>query len=195
MSEVALQIGGRTYRVACAPGEEQRVTRLGAAISEKLASIGNPSGPSSQNLLLAALLLADEVHDARDGAAPSASAPSADADSEAKSDRIEALEARIGELEAELSRKEQREQASIGELADARARETELSRSISGHEDEKAELRARIAEFEQAAAVRDPSPSGAKGSADLSALAPALEHFAEMLEECADKLESRAAKP
>ena len=34
MSEVALKIGGRTYRVACAAGEEDRVKRLGKTIDE-----------------------------------------------------------------------------------------------------------------------------------------------------------------
>ena len=57
MSEVALSIGGRTYRVACGPGEEERVSRLGAAINDKLSSMGNLSGNDAQNLLFAALLL------------------------------------------------------------------------------------------------------------------------------------------
>ena len=61
-----MSIGGRTYRVACGPGEEERVARLGAAINDKLASMGSLSGNDAQNLLFAALLLADEVHEGRD---------------------------------------------------------------------------------------------------------------------------------
>ncbi|MFA9201555.1 MAG: cell division protein ZapA [Cypionkella sp.] len=65
MSEVALRIGGRTFRVACAPGEEERIVKLGTVIADKLAALGNPGGPDAPNLLFAALLLADEVHELR----------------------------------------------------------------------------------------------------------------------------------
>lgn len=191
MSEVSLHIGGRTYRVACAPGEEDRVARLGDTIADKLASIGNPAGPDAQNLLFAALLLADEVHESRETAsAPERTAPADEASTAA--DAVEPLKSRIVDLETEVARMEDAARDSREEIEAARARENELSRQLAGYEDEKERLRTRLAEVERAAASI-PVSQGVSGAGDLSALAPALERFAEMLEECADKLESRAA--
>jgi cell division protein ZapA len=66
MSNVTLHIGGRTYAVACAAGEEDHVTGLGKLIDAKLHSLGNMASQSeTRQLLFAALLLADEVHEAR----------------------------------------------------------------------------------------------------------------------------------
>lgn len=167
MSEVALQIGGRTYRVACAPGEEERVSRLGATIAEKLEAMGNPSGPDAQNLLFAALLLADEALEGREGGANASAAR----------DERARLEAKANELEAQGER-------TAAELAEARS-------ALAEQEAETIRLHGAIADLE---AERDARPSTTEAApSDLSALAPALEHFAEMLEQCADKLEGRAA--
>ncbi len=69
MSNVTLAIGGRHYTVACAEGEEQHVTRLGSMIDEKLAAMGNGVGQSEvRQLLFASLVLADELHEARNSA-------------------------------------------------------------------------------------------------------------------------------
>ncbi|MXO68100.1 cell division protein ZapA [Altererythrobacter marinus] len=66
MSEVTLTIGGRDYAVSCADGEEAHVARLGAAIDRKFQQLGrNVSTKDAQNMLFAALLLADELHEAR----------------------------------------------------------------------------------------------------------------------------------
>ena len=66
MSNITLSIGGRAYTVACADGEESHVAGLGRMIDAK---VGAMDGVASQNesraLLFAALLLADEVHEAR----------------------------------------------------------------------------------------------------------------------------------
>jgi cell division protein ZapA len=64
-----LQIGGRTYTVACAEGEEAHIQHLGAVIDGKLASMGDMAGQSEgRSLLFAALLLADELHEAKKAA-------------------------------------------------------------------------------------------------------------------------------
>lgn len=66
MSDVTLTIGGRSYRVACADGEEAHIRRLGGMIEEKLAAMGGIEGQAeSRVLLFAALLLADEVFEAK----------------------------------------------------------------------------------------------------------------------------------
>ena len=65
MSEVSLSIGGRSYKVACADGEEAHIRRLGEAIDGKLRSMPQLSPQETQNLLFASLLLADELHEAK----------------------------------------------------------------------------------------------------------------------------------
>ena len=66
MSEISLTIGGRNYPVACADGEEEHVRSLAVTIDEKVRALGpNRSHNDSKNLLFAALMLADELHEAR----------------------------------------------------------------------------------------------------------------------------------
>lgn len=69
MSNVTVSIGGRHYTVACAAGEEQHIELLGRSIDGKLEGLGNLGGQSeARTLLFAALLLADELHEASSGA-------------------------------------------------------------------------------------------------------------------------------
>ena len=71
MSNVTLTIGGRSYTVACAEGEEAHIETLGRAIDNKLHGMPNIGGQSEARVLLfGALLLADELHEARGGKAP-----------------------------------------------------------------------------------------------------------------------------
>jgi cell division protein ZapA len=92
MSNVTLQIGSRSYQVACAEGEEGHVNALGRLIDEKVQSIGTGHNEVRQ-LLFAALLLADELQESRGGkSAPSPSAAPAPNDSgalEAIAERLE----------------------------------------------------------------------------------------------------------
>lgn len=134
MSEVKLTIGGRRYTVACAEGEEAHIIKLGESIDAKLQQMGTLTAPDSQNMLFGALLLADELHEAKSAAAA-------------------ALEA----------------QQKFADERDALAR--------------------RVEELSEAQAA---APA-AKSLFDEPDLAPALERFAELLENCADKLETKAA--
>ena len=75
MSNVTLLIGGRSYSVACAEGEEAHVEGLGQLIDGKIRDLGTSGHNEVRLLLFAALLLADELHEARSkggGAAPPA---------------------------------------------------------------------------------------------------------------------------
>ena len=84
VSNLTLSIGGRDYTVACAPGEEAHVTGLGRIIDEKLESMpATVAHSETRSLLFAALLLADEVFEAR--AAVDAQ-PEGDAEGDADSD-------------------------------------------------------------------------------------------------------------
>lgn len=99
MSNVKLAIGGRQFTVACAEGEEGHVTGLGEMIAAKIETMGDLSSQSeSRMLLFAALLLADELHEAngrRGSAAPSQTAPQPSAPS---AGRLEAIAERLENL-------------------------------------------------------------------------------------------------
>ena len=115
MSNVRLAIAGRSYTVACAPGEEEHVAELGRMIDGRIAAQPNIAGQSEHlRLLYAALLLADELHEkkaprpadtAHDDIAAPASAPDEVATQvlealaerlERMADTLEAAETRAG---------------------------------------------------------------------------------------------------
>ena len=110
MSEVTLHIAGRSYKVACAPGEEAQVERLGKVIDGKLAALGGNLSPSpAQNLLFASLLLADELDEARKDQSASAkqegpaATPAAASDDETRLELF-AMKAERDALAKELAR-------------------------------------------------------------------------------------------
>jgi cell division protein ZapA len=76
MGQALLNISARTYRISCRDGDEDRIARLGDEIAlraERItASLG--SVPEGQLLVMTALMLADELADARNGTAPAAGA-------------------------------------------------------------------------------------------------------------------------
>lgn len=75
MSDVVLQIGGRSYTVSCAPGEEAHVSGLGRMIEGKLAEMpGGTAHSETRALLFAALMLADRVHELEGAAGTGAAA-------------------------------------------------------------------------------------------------------------------------
>ena len=103
MSTVALTIGPKTYNIACADGEEAHVTRLGAIIAEKYAQLGSSRAPlEAQNLLFAALFIADELAELRKNSAvtvEAAAAPPPEVDPQV----VASLRAAIAQLEDDLA--------------------------------------------------------------------------------------------
>lgn len=89
MADVALSIGGYSYTVACRAGEEDHLLRLGAIVDAKAsdakAAVGNIS--EVRQLLLAALLFADESLDSTPQTATTVGSPAL----AALADRLEAL--------------------------------------------------------------------------------------------------------
>lgn len=96
MAEVTIEVGGRRYDVACRDGEEEQLRRLALLVDEKSqrarAAVGGVN--ESRQLLLAALLLADEIQDLRIGSRPPL-APDADA---ALANAVEQLASRVETL-------------------------------------------------------------------------------------------------
>jgi cell division protein ZapA len=65
MAEVTLEIGGRSYPVACRDGEESHLIGLGRLVDAKAQEAGRAMGSMTENrhLLVTALLLADTLKD------------------------------------------------------------------------------------------------------------------------------------
>jgi cell division protein ZapA len=99
MSTVTLSIGPKSYTVACADGQEAHIQALGAMIAEKYARLGSARAPlEAQNLLFAALFLADELAEARKQVGPGTPAAAPDQSAE-----VDAMRATIVGLEQELA--------------------------------------------------------------------------------------------
>jgi cell division protein ZapA len=77
MAQVTVEIGGRTYPLSCRDGDEAHLSELAGDIAAKADGLTASLGPMSESrlLLMAALMVADELHDARRGANPSWSRP------------------------------------------------------------------------------------------------------------------------
>jgi len=98
MSNVTLEIGGRSYRVACADGQEDHIASLGRAIDAKLEGMGSSAGQNEpRTLLFAALLLADEIFELKNKPAPAPidETPDVTPQLEALADRLENLAAHL----------------------------------------------------------------------------------------------------
>lgn len=67
MAHVTIRINGYAYTVGCEDGQEEHLTRMAAEIEQRITSIKAIGGQSGEArlLMLAALLLADEVYDLR----------------------------------------------------------------------------------------------------------------------------------
>ena len=67
MSEVTLTINGADYEIACEPGQEDRLRELGARMDLKVSEIAENAGQAGQSRmwLMAALMLIDEIEEAR----------------------------------------------------------------------------------------------------------------------------------
>ena len=97
MGQVTVSIGGRNYALACRDGEEDHLTELASMIEGKIggltASVGTMSEP--RLLLMAGILIADELFESRKRAAAASSGCSLGAVEDervmAVAERLEAL--------------------------------------------------------------------------------------------------------
>lgn len=104
MSTVTLNIGPKSYSVACADGQEAHIRALGAMIAEKYAQLGSARAPlEAQNLLFAALFMADELDQARKQLAEAAGPAPMPAGETVDPEAVEALRNAIAALEADLA--------------------------------------------------------------------------------------------
>jgi cell division protein ZapA len=109
VSNLDLTIGGRRYTVACASGEEAHVTELGRIVDTAITANGLASQTETRTLLFAALMLADELHEARRELANAAAAPVPQPQAEPQPDpqiegRVDAIALRLEALAQSLER-------------------------------------------------------------------------------------------
>jgi cell division protein ZapA len=113
VSNLDLTIGARRYTVACATGEEAHVTELGRIVDTAITANGLGSQTETRTLLFAALMLADELHEARRQLAEAAAAPEPQPEPEPQSEpqldpqieqRVDAITLRLEALAQSLER-------------------------------------------------------------------------------------------
>lgn len=113
MGQISVTVNGSTYQLACADGEEEHIAQLAHGIDARIAHLVASVGQVGEGrlLLMASLMIADELGEARrdldrahahpsadaQGGAPAAPAvdPTLTADIEALANRIEAIAARL----------------------------------------------------------------------------------------------------
>jgi cell division protein ZapA len=104
MAQISISINGRSYPVACSEGEEQRIAELSRYVDSKVKAFARDLGQigEARLLVLAALVLADELADAQahghkreNGRAPEDGILAMGIDGLAQ--RIEAIAARLEE--------------------------------------------------------------------------------------------------
>ena len=101
MATVTVDINGRPYAVGCADGQEDRVRLLARQFDKNVRQVAGDVGHVGdlRLFLMAALILADELHEARlsPPAADAPSAPAADPDA-GVAEALNAVAARIEKI-------------------------------------------------------------------------------------------------
>lgn len=104
MAQINVTVGGHSYALACRDGEEDRLKALAGHINAKTETLRGALGQVSEPrmLLMAALLVTDELFELRDRTVKSQiDAPAtAEAAAKAMTDAATKLEAMIAQLEA-----------------------------------------------------------------------------------------------
>ena len=73
MAQVDVSVNGQSYRIACEDGQEDRLVDLAALVDEKVIGLVNQIGQVGSNrlLVMAALIIADELVDLKNEAGSS----------------------------------------------------------------------------------------------------------------------------
>lgn len=105
MAEVNIRINGYAYLVSCEDGQEDHLMRMAAEIERRVDSIKAIGGQSGEArlLVLAALLLADELHDTTTALEEMRAARTRDPERSERHARLRRIAARAEEIAAELA--------------------------------------------------------------------------------------------
>jgi cell division protein ZapA len=188
VSDVRIAVGPRKYAIACAPEDADKVRRLGEVIDAHYAKLGPMrAAQEADNLVLAALFLADELDEAR------TQAREADvALGEARSEAEQACnDAANAQRRAETRLREAREKSGNGR-AELHAEIETLRKAEEHARRENARLKSEIAELKEAARHQHDLFGGpGESEAHSDALAETLEKLALRAEAAAKALEGR----
>jgi cell division protein ZapA len=106
MGQVALDINGRRFHVACDDGQEEHVRELAAYVDGKVRRMAEEIGQVGEPrlLVMASLLIADELYEARNaaGQGPPKNAPTASAVEERAAEALEGAAERLQDIAARL---------------------------------------------------------------------------------------------
>lgn len=96
MAQVKVEIGGRSYRMACADGEEDALRGLAAEVDARIAALRDGVGEvgDARLAVMAAIVLADERNEARRALADAQLGARSDTDA------AQAAAARIAQVES-----------------------------------------------------------------------------------------------
>jgi len=97
MPQVNITINGHSYTVTCDPGEEDRIHDLARIVDAKVAGFAQQTTRAGETrlLMMAALVLADELAEAQDALKRLTQRSAAGADDPALADGIERLARRV----------------------------------------------------------------------------------------------------
>jgi cell division protein ZapA len=106
MAQVTLRINGYAYTVGCKDGEEEHLEAMGAEVGKRIDGIRAGAGPSGESrmLVMAALLMADEIFELRRQV--EAGAAASPKDDHALSERLARMAQRAEEIAAGLEESE-----------------------------------------------------------------------------------------
>lgn len=189
MNRVKIQIGPRSYQIACDPADEEKVRKFGALIDENYAKLGTArAAQEADNMVFAALFMADELDETRQEI-NGARAELAQANAEltrAKNDLENAVRKAKSEVEQDI------EKASKGK-AELHAEIETLHKAEEHSRKENSRLKAEIASLQEASRHQhDLFGSPEDNAAHSKALAEKLEALATRAEATASELEGRA---
>jgi len=105
MAQVTVTINGRSYQIACDEGQEDRLRQLAGYVDKRVSELTAASGQAGDTrlLVMASLLIADELADAKAALAEARNKEPHAPDAEtAVAQGIEALAARIEDIAARL---------------------------------------------------------------------------------------------
>lgn len=104
MAQVTIRIDGYTYQVGCEDGQEAHLTRMADEIEQRIAHVKAIGGQSGQArvLMLAALLLADELSDLKSKPQAAPVMAAAKPEAEQRRARLRRVAARAEEIAADM---------------------------------------------------------------------------------------------
>lgn len=100
MATVTVEVNGRPYAVGCADGQEERVRILAKQFDNQVRAVAQDVGQVGdlRLFLMSALILADELHEARLGGGKALAAAPAPAATDGVAEALNAVAARIEKI-------------------------------------------------------------------------------------------------